>query len=307
MNKIVVIMSTYNGAAFVTEQLDSILSQKNVEVDVIIRDDASTDETLEKLRKYRSVHLTSKIEILNGKKYGVVGSFMYLINYINKNYSHYSYFAFADQDDYWFPNKLKIAIDSLSAFPLNEPSLYISHYQMADCNLNNLYTPPTRARINLSSALVNNIATGCTMVLNEAMLNVVFQYHPSNITMHDYWIYLLALAIDGKVYYDSQAHFLYRQHSHNVIGGKKDSFIKRWGNRFLKLFKESENYNSKMAKELLIGYGDIIPEKNKRLLQVASTPNNWRNRIKLIINPHLIGSSFDKTLRFKLLVLTGKY
>ena len=52
MDKVAILLSTYNGERYLREQIDSILNQKNVDVDLYVRDDGSHDRTIELLKDY---------------------------------------------------------------------------------------------------------------------------------------------------------------------------------------------------------------------------------------------------------------
>ena len=54
--RVAVLMSTYNGEKYLNEQIDSILSQSgNFELSLLVRDDGSTDETINILNKYQNL------------------------------------------------------------------------------------------------------------------------------------------------------------------------------------------------------------------------------------------------------------
>ena len=59
MKKIAVILSTYNGEKYLKEQMDSFLSQEGVDITLFVRDDGSTDRTVEMIQSY-----SDKMDIL---------------------------------------------------------------------------------------------------------------------------------------------------------------------------------------------------------------------------------------------------
>ena len=99
MIKVCVMMSTYNGADFIEEQIESIRKQNQVAVDLYIRDDGSTDRTVELLRMYSRY---DDIFVWEEKQTGVADSFWNLLERMGE----YEYYAFADQDDIWDCDKL---------------------------------------------------------------------------------------------------------------------------------------------------------------------------------------------------------
>ena len=113
--RVLVLLSTYNGEKYLLEQLNSIFCQKGVDVSLLIRDDGSTDSTVEILNNIARVK--SNVEILTEKNVGFVRSFSNLILYVTNSlkYSSFNYFAFADQDDIWLCNKLEKTISEIKS------------------------------------------------------------------------------------------------------------------------------------------------------------------------------------------------
>lgn len=93
VKRIAVAMSTYNGEKYLTEQIESVLSQSNVDITLFIRDDMSSDKTKILLETFRN-----KVTIIDNQKtnLGVGNSFMDLLYAIG---SDFDYYAFCDQDD----------------------------------------------------------------------------------------------------------------------------------------------------------------------------------------------------------------
>lgn len=89
-------MSTYNGENYLKEQLDSIFNQKEVEINLFIRDDGSMDNTVDIVKEYM-VKYPNKINLIEGNNIGFANSFYYLVK-INPKYEYY---ALSDQDDIW--------------------------------------------------------------------------------------------------------------------------------------------------------------------------------------------------------------
>ena len=106
MKKIIVLMSTYNGEKYLQVQLDSILSQENVDLELLVRDDGSTDSTKTILERYQS---EGKLTWYSGKNKKPAYSFFDLLGKCKDA----DYYAFADQDDFWHEDKLINAIKRL--------------------------------------------------------------------------------------------------------------------------------------------------------------------------------------------------
>lgn len=207
-----VLISTYNGETFIAEQIDSILKQSHRNLDILIRDDGSGDGTLTLVERY--AQKDSRIRWLAEENLGVINSFFRLLSLAS---DASDYYALCDQDDYWLRNKLKRAIATLDRCPADVPAMYFSRLQIVDENLRLSRQTRAPALFCLENALVENFATGCTVVLNRAARELVLRNLPHNCCMHDWWIYLLVLS-KGRVYYDAYAGILYRQHDRNSVG-----------------------------------------------------------------------------------------
>ena len=304
MKSVLVLLSTYNGSRYLQEQIDSVLNQDGVKVVLFIRDDGSTDNTLEILDRNSLNH--DNIFVITGSNCRSAASFMELVYEANKTYPDFDYYAFCDQDDVWCKDKLISAVNKLSESPDDTPSLYIGAYQMVDLNLNKIETHITTPLLDVQSAISSNAATGCTMVFNRQLLSLVAAKKPTDFIMHDYWVYMVCLLCGGFVVYDSVPHILYRQHGHNVIGGLGDSFFKRWITRINKVFCSGDRYKSKLASQLLSCYSGLMSHDDKRFLEYVSTCSRFSSRFRLICNKKLLGRTFDKKMQMAGLIITGK-
>lgn len=304
MNTVLILLSTYNGERFLREQLDSLFSQKGVTVKVLVRDDGSRDTSVSILEEY--AQRTGHLIIIKGENVGATRSFLALQDEALKYEA--DYYAFCDQDDIWLEDKLITAVNILeNKSNSDRPALYMSAYQMVDTSLNKISTAIKQPRLTLPSALISNCATGCTMVFNRSLLHASACVSEDSIIMHDYWMYLVCLALEGFVYYDTTPHILYRQHGNNVIGGLNESFCNRWATRTIKLFKPGDCYKSKLAKKLLFAKESQLSNENREYLLYASTCNRFYSKWKMLTNCENFVFSFDKNLQTIGLILTGKF
>ena len=107
MENITVYMSTYNGEKFIREQIESIIYQKDVELYLVIRDDGSTDSTLDIIQEYSLKY--PNIFVYAGENLGYANSFLTVL----KEKGGTDYYAFADQDDIWEEDKLICGINKI--------------------------------------------------------------------------------------------------------------------------------------------------------------------------------------------------
>lgn len=298
--KIMVLLSTYNGEKYISEQIESVLCQQGVDVHIVARDDGSQDETINILKRISTL---DNITVIEGQNIGVVGSFFTLMH--EAVCHNIDYFAFCDQDDVWKNDKLKVATDILSGHG-NEPALYMSSFQMVDENLHSIQTNMSRPNISVEGAIASNCATGCTMVFNKKLLEKSLISNYDDALMHDYWMYMVCLLTGGYIYYDETPHIYYRQHGNNVIGGTGDNFLTKWWTRMNKMFLPGDNFKSKFACKLLEQYGNEISEDKKVFLQNIANIKTLKSKWNLLRNKKFLTGSIDKRLQLIGLILTGK-
>ena len=129
---VLVLMSTYNGGRFLKEQIDSILSQEDVDVRLLVRDDGSKDNTCSILSEYASVH--QNIEWKACENVGFVRSFSALVRMALESEIAADYYAFADQDDIWMSKKLITACSVLFSKDASKPNLFTSNSMQVDAD-----------------------------------------------------------------------------------------------------------------------------------------------------------------------------
>lgn len=217
-------MSTYNGELFLEEQVHSILEQLPEDGILIIRDDGSSDQTVAKITTIED----SRIRLLQGKNIGFAPSFLLLLTMIPDSST---VIFFSDQDDVWRPKKIATACKKLADSP-DIPRLYCSGLLLVSEDLQYLGRSPLWPRNpSFDNALVENIATGCTIALNRAAVDLILRTsRPDRIRYHDWWCYLVVAAF-GEVIYDPTPQIQYRQHSQNSLG------MSAGGGRYLRIIR----------------------------------------------------------------------
>lgn len=296
---ITVLMSTYNGEKYLREQLDSILSQRNVEVTLLIRDDGSKDSTLNILNEYMNKY--SNVIFYTGSNLGVAKSFYQLVLDAPES----EYYAFADQDDVWDSNKLYEAISKVDHIPNNQPSLYLSHIRPVDKELNIIpYKKPNRIKPTFGMAITQAIAPGCSYVFNSTLLNEFKRLGIENVDIHDWALFRVATAVDSYIYYDVTPYFSYRQHDNNVIGSQH-SKLGHWIGRFKRFTnRDYQNIRYRMAKKLKETYFDDMSDENQKLVEVFTNYNmSIINKIKLVKNKNIGMVKKTDNLIFKIMVM----
>lgn len=275
MNKVCILMSTYNGKKYIDDQINSLLSQTDIDFFIFVRDDGSTDGTQKILEKYKG----DKLDWFQGVNLGPAKSFLDLLC----KAPDYPYYAFCDQDDVWQKDKLAKAVNLIKREILkNEKYIfYFSNVLVTDAELNVIKKSDVIGDVySLNEALLHNKAVGCTVVINKELADVVNKYEPSYVAMHDWWIYLICLSLNGKIVFDNESYIYYRQHGNNSVGFEnKKRTIKD------KILKKVPCEASRSAKELLFGYKDILDKNTYNTIDiVANYKNNIKKKIQFILN-----------------------
>ncbi|MBS4456652.1 glycosyltransferase [Tuanshanicoccus lijuaniae] len=280
-NNVAVLLSHYNGAKYLVEQIESVLSQKDVNVTLFIRDDGSSDdnskEILESFRDHCEIFFESNV--------GVGKSFMELVSMVGNSFDYY---AFCDQDDVWLEDKLICAIQYINDD--KEPVLYNSNQMLVDSKLNKIGLRHDIAiDSNFLAILNNNKLTGCTMVWNKPLQHILLKSagNISNellkVRIHDVYVAMIASVL-GRIKYDKNAYILYRQHDNNVVGVKKTPLLKQWQQKLEN--KEMRQGRSKLAQEILYYYEEDINEQYMldKLNKAARYTKDIKSKLALMLD-----------------------
>lgn len=226
--KVKVLLSAYNGEKYIAQQIDSILAQTYPAIEVYVRDDGSKDDTLKVLEPYVE---KKQIHLEKGQNVGFVKSFLWLV----ENCGEADYYAFSDQDDVWFENKIEMAMERLEKTDTDKPVLYFSNYDLYDGDLNFMaHRDGKTPKIGFRNSLVDCVSLGFNSVFNKNARDIVAADIPKKCTGHDWWMYMICAGM-GQVIYDERPTVKYRRHNNNVSDGG-DSFIKFQIWRFKRFF-----------------------------------------------------------------------
>lgn len=261
--KVQVLLSYYNGSRYIDEQVKSILEQEGVDVFLMIRDDGST----KKEYQYIANRYSENVKVIRGENQGSTNSFLSLIDMSDS----VEYYSLSDQDDVWDSDKLEKAIDALEKYDC--PALYCSNTRLVSAELEVIKIENDNPRTTLGSAIVKDYATGCTVVFNKRLRDLLIGKRPNNIPTHDWWINLVCLSCGGVSTYDITPHMSYRQHGKNVVGAPT-TFLNKWSRRW-NTFMGKPYQRDNMCAELLRLYPTQISEDNKIILNIIA---NYQNK-----------------------------
>ena len=300
MATVCVLLSTYNGEMYLREQLDSLLAQEGVDLTVLVRDDGSSDRTMDILADYAGRY--PNIRFFRGENCGPARSFFTLI----EEAPGAEYYAFCDQDDVWDRDKLKTAVGMLDKEDPSTPNMYHSNLRIVDRNLKFYrlsHSKPYHQKTKYS-VLTEDCATGCTIVFNRTAEELIRHHIPAYFSMHDSWVYLVCRFF-GTAVYDFDAHIDYRQHAANAIGtylGKKSKDI--YLERFHRLFNRELQPRYHNACSFYEEFGDRLSREDARkVLKIVHYKDSVFHTLSLFLDPQIHSSDWNRELRYRMLIL----
>ena len=261
MEKVDILLATYNGEKYIREQIDSILNQTYKEFRLLISDDGSTDGTRDILNEYKAKD--DRIEIfMQEENLGVVKNFEFLLKKVEAKY-----YMFSDQDDIWKDEKIEKSLNKIE----EGFDLVYSDLEVVDENLNVTYESYWKLKgiykkikkyNNFESLYLNNFITGCTVISKKESIDSFMPLpNISKFVLHDYWISLI-ISQNGKIAYIEEPLIKYRQHKNNKVGSKKKSdelksideirslFIQVKKEHFKVFIENEDKFKSEKIKEL---------------------------------------------------------
>lgn len=281
MKRVQVLMSTYNGEKYLSEQIESLLKQEDVEISILIRDDGSTDSTVDILKKYSN---KKNIKYYEGKNLGYGKSFLEVL----KMSDDADYYAFCDQDDIWQPKKLISAIKKLESEE-SEYKLYFSNLTIVNENMDIIGEKDFKNMpLTLEREIIRHSASGATMVFNKNLKSIVNGYNFNNVSYpvsHDFIVNLLCIVVGGKVIFDQKSYIKYRQHNNNVTGTSQ-SLLKRFKYEYNSCFKH-RNWRQKLLVDLLDNKeckSKITDINLKKMNEIINYRDSYKKRFKLLLD-----------------------
>ncbi len=232
-------MATYNGEKYLTEQLDSLVNQTYKNIEVIIQDDCSSDNTVNILNSYKEkLNLTI---FINENNLGYMKNFETVIKKANGEY-----IAICDQDDIWIDNKIEILVENIK----NSTMIY-SDSLLIDENAKSL-------KLKFSQSLKNNFistknplaflrdncVSGHALLFKKELLKYIFPFNEN--VFFDAWIAANAAGLNGVKYID-ECLVNYRQHTNNTLSKHNKKSNNSTNKKLSKAGKKLNNNNSKLV------------------------------------------------------------
>ncbi|MEI8699570.1 MAG: glycosyltransferase family 2 protein [Mesorhizobium sp.] len=227
--RVAILMGTKDGAAFIEEQLGSLLAQSHSLVDLWISDDGSTDGTTAIIGAWKPRWHKGRLTLVDGPRQGFAANFRSMI--VDPRIEA-DYYAFCDQDDIWEPDRLESAVRWMRTLDAKIPAMFCSRTAtMTETGSVIGCSPLFQRPPSFRNALVQSIAGGNTIMINGAARDLLAKASSkTRFVSHDWWAYLIVAAAGGIVRYDPRPLVRYRQHGANLVGANVS-----WRARFSRL------------------------------------------------------------------------
>jgi glycosyltransferase involved in cell wall biosynthesis len=261
-----ILLSSYNGATYLGEQLDSLAAQTHQDFNVYLRDDGSSDDTVA-VASAHPLAQASKLRVHEERHVGLNQSFMQLLRKVEG--AAEDLYAFCDSDDVWLPTKLEDAVDQLSGCADRRRGVYFGRLHYVDTGLRSLALAPIPRRLGFGNAIVENVVTGPTVVIGSTIRDLLLHADPDDMYYWDWWTYLLGSSM-GQLMFGMKPLILYRQHGSNFSQWQR-STLSRIASR-AKEFSERRKsgvtgLNSlRQAAHFKETYNDQLPDQLRELL-----------------------------------------
>jgi len=309
MARIDILLATYDSIAFLEQTIDSILQQDTTDWRILICDGGSTDATVEIIEQYTRRYPEKIFYVPSQKPLSVCENFSVLLD---KSCS--DYVMFCDHDDIWLPDKISKTWDAMKQaqqqYSPRTPLLVFTDKCVVDDKLAVIndsyfkYQKLNPQNNQLRHLLVQNVASGCTMMLNRSLVDLCSPI-PSEAVMHDHWVSLTA-TIFGKIIYLDEPTVLYRQHDRNYYGASNYGwpyFIRRY-NEGMGTIRNRFYQNVRQAAALRTHFsGRLQPEFDELLKDFSSLREySWMKRRKILIRHQILKTGFRRNIGMFLIV-----
>ena len=296
-----VLLSAYNGEKYITEQVDSIVRQDYPNLEIYIRDDGSSDRTLDLLKACKKENSKGRnIHIYSGKNVGYGPSFLWLL----RRSSQGDYWAFCDQDDVWMEDKIRRGVSWMEEQKDRKESalLYHSAFLETDERLSvkGIYLPEDRDSYCFQKAITECMHMGFSSLLNRKLRELAVRGPVREIVSHDWWVELIVMEF-GRACFDPIPSSFHRRLDSSQ-SSRALSARAKWV--FKALTKESEIRN--LTRAFMSVFREDMSKEDRDLLALFSPPYTFSKALKKSGYPARWRTSLSSELVLRMLMLLGR-
>jgi glycosyltransferase involved in cell wall biosynthesis len=317
MDKVVIALATYNGSKYLEEQIESLFSQTYRNIDIVVRDDGSTDATADILAKYDGEFRDGiSLHVLKDSlgNLGYVRNFLYIM----RNCGDAAFYGFCDQDDFWLPDKVQRAVEALSKDEQDKPLIYASNYFTCDKDLNIVdkgHEPTSFTDLDVGKSLSlfdGGWFLGFTIMMNKALKQLAFDNDVEAMYSHDIWVQAVAVGFNAEFFYDSNETVLFRRHDATTSIAEADtfnSFLSSWKYRWQESFGDGTMF--RRLKDSMTSYqkqyGDKVQnDQDVLFLELFGDEDASMHRINKLFYPHRLKKGIVTEMAWRFAILLGR-
>lgn len=300
--KVCVVLPTYNGAKYLSFQLDSILAQTYESIDVYLRDDGSTDNTVAVIRDYADRYPNIHFVEDNLGNLGCPKSFYQII----KTAPAYDYYAFADQDDIWEIDKVQRAVIQLGSCEPRNPAVYYASFNYVDVDGEFIRRA---AKQDPSTPFIRTLfytpGLGFTIAFNRAACEKFILDVDTGEEMHDRWILRCGSAF-GTVIYDPKPTAKHVRHESAVTEGdnRRTDLVRHFINE--ELFGTKSKEESLKLTHFYDVFFDKLSKEQREELRLFVNSKGALARMKKVFYPRSLRPTLPGDLVLRILFLLGR-
>lgn len=296
--KVAVVMSTYNGAKYIKEQIDSILNQTYKNIEIVIRDDGSSDNTVKIIESYQKKH--TNIKLITGKNLGFIKSFFELLRLVEADY-----YSYADQDDIWMPNKIELAVEGLSSLDESKPNLAFGNSDYYDENMNLIGEGDKHRKYSFRMALFACVTQGMTMTINKTTRDYIVKNPPKTCFFHDWWTYLICVGMGNIAYSDTTTVKYRRMKTNATVEGQGYLRLFMWRIKNLLMNDGIKDIKRQMINYKKTYYNELSDENKKELDLFSEEKYNFLRALRKTFYPRKLRARWVDSLMLRILFLIG--
>lgn len=302
---VAILLCTFQGEAFLKEQLNSFVNQDFKNWKLYISDDYSTDNTSSILNRFKKIY-DGKCAIYPGPQSGFANNFFS----ITKKNIKADFYAWSDQDDIWEKHKLTRAINWLKKQPKNRPAVFCSRTSYVDSHNKILGLSPLFAKPKtFKNALVQNVGGGNTMVFNQKARSLFLKAKANEshvIISHDWLLYQIVAACGGEVFYDCEPLVRYRQHDANLVG-QNNTWMARYKRFKMVLAGRFRYWNHQNIEILKSLKSELTPANYKTLkMWITARQSSLIKRIYLLKKSGIYRQTLFENITLYIAAFLGK-